>query len=397
MLRRLATVAGHQVLGDIFRGRIDDAGGAGFLQQQQAALDLVEPLRHLLDIGSVLATAGVCDDGFLGARQIGDGFLQHHVHDLVELGPGQVFIDAVGGNVDGASGAHGIHRRLDEQQGAGNVHQHGVRRHAAVLQVRGQFAGLFHHGRARGTQAQHAERIAQRTERLRHAFQGGGILATAAQGDVELVLETRELFLDRHRHGGKQVGVLTGQAFAGGGHFFLAGQQGLKAIGGLDGLHAFAAPGGAGHVEQQVFQQFDRRFLRQRNFTVVDQALDLAVHLPHQSLDRHAVFEAAGTNGVDDAGGDPPQAHHARFLAEAVQGVENVNKSLQRTGHVATTEPAQQANLKTVSEFAHAGGRLVRGQAARDDIIGQRRVDVRREHGIFGQQVGAAHGAQVVQ
>jgi hypothetical protein len=197
----------------------------------------------------------------------------------------------------------------------------------------------------------------------------------------------------------EQAAVVAGDRTLGVGEFLFARQQGIELVGGADRRGAFAGGIGMGDVEQQVLGQVGRRRNAEAGLAGVDQALDLAVDLAEQQLDRRIGLDRTGGDALEHAGGNPPQATGVFLRAGRAQAIEHLDQAreLRRGGIVAN--PAQQGKLERRAQACRLGLEFEfrRGLPGGAGGVGQRCGQVRREQHRFGEQFLAARRAQVVQ
>ena len=389
-------LAHQQLLFDIAGAGLQQVGGAGQRNHRQATADLGQQLRHTGQVLMVPLRGDELDDRVLGLLQAGTRLLDHQLVNLRHVGGGQValFVLRIVAGAD-----HAGQGGLDIQQRTGHIHQHRVVR-LTLAEGQGMYhVDLVEDHLARLAKAEHRQGIGDLLERRQQGIQLGHLLAVAAHEQVEAVLDPHQLLAQGAHHRTHGVAVGTGQARALFVDHAAVGQGVVEAVLFLEGADARRLRRRLGHIEQQVLGQFVRSGLVDAVGALVDQALELLVHLAQQGTHRSTVDHAAIGQALDHAGSDLPQRAERRLLAQGLETSEDARHVAQVGGQVLAADHADQGHLQHLPQLAQqhrqfGGAQFVQGvQRQCRQAAGQ----VRGEQAGFRQQVLAARGAQIVE
>ena len=170
---------------------------------------------------------------------------------------------------------------------------------------------------------EHRERVADLLEQvhLRRELLGRAALAGV---EVERVLDAAEVLLDRGGHGAHEPHRRRRQRFTLLLDRLVERQELAEPERTAHRVDALAAAGRARDVEQQVVQQLDRRRARVGLLADGVQALEFAVRVPEQALDRDARLEAAGAQRIDERAGHPPELVQGRGGRDDLHAVRDL-------------------------------------------------------------------------
>ena len=222
----------------------------GQRQHPQRAGDGVQQARYITQFINVPLIANVGNDGVLDLFQHVARFAQHGF-----LGVGQGTGFTTGFQVAFAN--HAGQRGFNKQQGTGNIKQTRLVCVATVLH-RLNHGQLFLYRTAWRAKAQHAHGIGHLFHGRCYLIEGIAAVVAVAHGQIEPILDGGNFFCQCTQNLTNGVAIRARQRIP----FFLdfvVGRQGVgqmvKLLGLFDGL---AFNGGAGNVEQQVFDQIVR-------------------------------------------------------------------------------------------------------------------------------------------
>ena len=315
--------------------------------------------------------------------------------DLGQVGGGQAALFAVL-RLDGAG--HARQRRFDVQQGAGDVHQHGVIRLALPL---GQ---AQHHGQlvddhfARLAETQYGQGVGNLAQGGEQRVKVGGVLAVAAHEQIEAFLDPYQLLAQGAQHRAHGIAIRPGHAGAFGIDHGAVRQGFVEAVALLEALHARRRPGDFGDVEQQALEQFVRRGAVDAADALGQQALEFLVAGLEQAAQRRAVGDHAGEHAFDQRRGDLPQRQQRRALTQRFKTREHPRHVFQVARAVVFTQQPGQGLLQQLVPLAQLRGQ-VRQRALGQGFIGQggNRQQLRAEQAGLRQQAFAVRTAQVVE
>ena len=183
------------------------------------------------------------------------GFADHQVMDLRQVGGGQAaFFPAFRLN----RADHPGQRRLDVEQGAGDVHQHRIVGLALPLGQAEHHRQLVDDHFARLAETQYRQGIGDLPQGRQQGLKVRGVLAVAAYEQVQAFLDPHQLLAQRAEHRAHRVAVRAGQAGAFGIHHGAVGQGFIEAITFFQTLHPWSRSGDFGNVEQQALEQLIR-------------------------------------------------------------------------------------------------------------------------------------------
>ncbi len=212
---------------------------------------------------------------------------------------------------------------------------------------------------------------------------------------IQAILDPRKVLLDRHRDRLQQIEVMAGHAVLCLRHLIMVGQQAFQLVGFLDRLNARSRAFGVGNIKQQVLLQIGGQLLFEILLAAIDEFLELTVNLPHEKFGGETYLQGTIAHRLHEAAGQPPEAGGGIAPAGSLQALQYRADFLQRLAGILLPIPGQETHLVLMTQGFRQLPHIL--ASVIPHIIRDRSRQVRREHGILGQQVLAAHGAQIVQ
>ena len=162
------------------------------------------------------------------------------------------------------------------------------------------------------------------------------------------------------------------------------------------GAHALAGLRTLRDVIQEIVEHLDRR-RRGIALLAVLQALQLAVDVPEQALDRHGRFDAAGLQGLEQRADDPPQLEQRLRRGRALELRGDLRQVMQVLGRLFAADPAEQCDLEARTQAPGELGDLTVADERRRWLRLLVRTQVEQQQRAFRQQRAAADRTQVVE
>ncbi|MNZ64297.1 hypothetical protein D3C78_824650 [compost metagenome] len=389
-------LADQQLLADVAAAGIQQRGDPRQRNHAETATHLGQQLG---DAGQVLVIplrGDEFDDRVLGLLEPGTRFLDDQLVNLADVGGRQ---QVLLGTLPLRRSDHPGQGGLDEQQGAGDIHQHRVTGLLLAANQQGNHRQLIGHHLALLAETQHGQGVGDLLERPLQGRQISHLTAVAAHEQIEAVLDPHQLLAQGTDHRAHGIAVGTGHARPLLVHYLAVGHRLGQSIVFLQRGDTALAARTLGDVEQQILQQLVGRRLVERADTLVDQALELVVDLAQQGAHGAAGGNAAVTQALDHAGGHRPQGTDRRPLAQAFQLGEHLGHVGQLGRRLLVAHEADQRHLQHLPQLAQqrrqAGGLQAFEGARRQRGYPGRKV--RSEQAGFRQQFLAARIAQIVE
>ncbi|MCY1432936.1 hypothetical protein D9M71_489530 [compost metagenome] len=201
----------QQVLANKVIAGFDQARRPAQRNHRQRPAHLGEQGRQRLQMLAVPIGVDVVDDHVLGLLQTDAGLLDHDLMDLCQVGGRQAVV-ILALRLHGSD--HAGQRRLDVQQGPGNVHEDRIIGFALALGEAEHHCQLIDDHLARLAEAQDRQGVGDLPQRRQQAVEVGSVLAVTAHEQVQALLDPHQLFAQRSQHRAHGVAVGTGQARA---------------------------------------------------------------------------------------------------------------------------------------------------------------------------------------
>src|SRR6185312_2606322 len=215
-----------------------------------------------------------------------------------------------------------------------------------------QLLGLRLHRGAQGSEAEHAERVADLAQQVHLRPQLLRLARAAAHEDIEDILDLREVLADRRRNGLHELDARRREALALLLDALIDRQQLRQTEGCAHRGHAGAVGFRATDVIEEVVQQLDGRDLAVARLTQLVQAADLAVREAEQPFDGLAALEAVLAQRLDDRTHHPPELEHRLARGRLLELLRHRGQRLQVLLDALATNPADEAHLEARAEPA---------------------------------------------
>ena len=197
---RHALLADEFVLG-VEANPLEVFGRLRQFQHTERTGDFIEQARDFRQLRMIPTGFDEGDEALSGIAEIGDRFADQDRHQLGGVGRAhraafrwrQCLILAKACDLV-------FQRGIDEQQGAGDIKQRLFARRVAAIDHARELVALAMHVFSRTAEAEHAQRVANATERLDLRRQFRHVAAAGTQVQVERILHAEHVFLQRRRH-----------------------------------------------------------------------------------------------------------------------------------------------------------------------------------------------------
>ncbi len=390
------SLAGQQLVLNVAVTSLQQRCGTLQRNHGQPATDLSQQIGNARQVLVIPLRGDELDDRILRLFQPVARFANNQLVNLSHIGGRQMIRFAA---LLRRASDHAGERSLDIEQCSGDIHQHGVVGRLPSLRNGLDQGDLVENDLARLREAEHRQGIGDLLERHFEARKLGNDLAIAAHEQVKTVLHADQFFAQCRDHRAHRASVRASQLGA-----FLINhgavrQRFIEAIVLLERLDARRLPGRLGDIEEQILDQLIRRSLVDTICALLDQPLELLVHLSQQGANRCTVAYTTTGQPFDQPRRDLPERSQRRILAKLFQAGKYPSHIAQIGRKILVADHAHQCDLQHLAQLAQQCRELLGAQAL-DGLARKRRGapgEIGREKAGFREQLFATGGTQIIE